>query len=411
MFPRRARVVAGLAMTLVMARPAATSADQRVAPATLDEATFLRRVLERSPRQEVHEARRRAAEAAIGAAAVRPNPTLGYEREAVPGRGTSDDFLRLGWTLDPAGRRGLAGEAARAGADAERAAVTRDAFLLAIEARGAYLDAAHARARLAGLDEARGALAAVVEALRSRAAQGDASSYDAERAALELDALDDERADARRALELARLRMGALLGEPATAYDAEGTLALPARPAEGALAPRRPDVDAALARARQAGRELAIARRGWVPRLELSAGVMAAQNGDDRGLGYVVGIGGELPLFDRGGAAAARSRAEAKRWEREARALALEAAGEGEQARRELVLRIEQAEAYAAGPARRAIDLQRRAAVAYREGDRPILELLDVHRGARQAAVRALELVYEARRAELALRRALGRDP
>jgi len=54
--------------------------------------------------------------------------------------------------------------------------------------------------------------------------------------------------------------------------------------------------------------------------------------------------------------------------------------------------------------------LQQRATVAYREGDRPILELLDVHRTARHVAVRALDLIYEARRAELAVRRALGRD-
>lgn len=409
MLPRIARVVAGLAMTFVVVRPVPTSADQRVVPSTLDEATFLQRVLERSPRRSVHDTRRRVADAAIDVASVLPNPTLSYEREAVPGLDASDDFVRLGWTLDLAGRRGLAMTAARAGADAERAVVERDAFLLGIEARGAYLEAAYARQRVAQLDDARVALAGITQALRSRATQGDASSYDAERSALELDTLDDERTDARRVLELARLRMGALLGESGTEYDATDAITLPPRPTEGRLVPKRHDADAALARARQADREHVIARRSWIPRLWLTVGMMSSRSADGNGVGYIVGIGGDLPLFDRGGAAAVKARAEVKRWRSEASALEVEATAETELTRRELLLRIEQAEGYAAGPAKRAIDLQRRAAVAYREGDRPILELLDVHRIARHASVRALELVYEARRAELAMRRALGR--
>ena len=410
MLPRITRVVAGLVTTLVVVHPVPTSADQRVAPAALDEPTFLRRVAERSPRRQVFDDRRRLATASIGVASVLPNPTLAYEREAVPGLDAHDDFVRLAFPVDVAGRRGLSAAAARAGADAEHATVERDAFVVQLEARLAYLDAAYARQLLARLDESRIALAAIADALRSRAAQGDASSYDAERAALELEALDDERASARRVLEVARLRLGGLVGEPATPHDAADAITLPARPPEGALVPVRPEVDAALARGRQAERERTAARRRWIPRLDVVAGMLSSASSDGQGIGYIVGIGGDLPLFDRGGASAARSRAEAKRWQSEARALALEAAAESEQARRELALRVEQAEAYAAGPAKRALDLQRRATLAYREGDRPILELLDVHRGARQASVRALELVYEARRADLHLRRALGRD-
>jgi len=410
MLPRNTRVVAGLAMTLVMVRSVPTHADERVGPPTLDEATFLTRVAADSPRHAVHEDRRRAAGAAVAIASALPNPTLGYEREAVPGLDAHDDFLRLGWTLDLSGRRGLGTAAARAGADAERSTVEREAQMLAIEARAAYLDAAHARLVVARLDESRMSLAAMVEALRSRFTQGDASSYDADRAALELDALDDERATAQRSLAVAQLRLGALIGEPAAAYDAIDPVTLPPRPSAGGESPRRPEIDAALARAVQAERESTAAQRSWIPRLELIAGVLASSSADGDGIGYIVGIGGDLPVFNRGTAAAAHGRAEAKRWRSEARALATEVRAEAEQARRELALRIEQAEAYAAGPALRAADLQQRATVAYREGDRPILELLDVHRTARHVAVRALDLIYEARRAELAVRRALGRD-
>lgn len=411
MLPRIPRAVAGLVMTLVVASPVPTRAEQRVALPTLDEVTFLRRVVERSPRHAVHEARARAAGAAVDAAAVLANPTLSYEREAVPGLETSDDYLRLGWTLDLAGRRGLAKSAARAGADAERATVAREAFVLELEARVTYLEAVRAKQRVAQLDQARSSLATIVEVLQSRAKQGDASSYDAERAALELDTLDDERTDADRALQVAQLRLGAAMGEPAAAYDATDPLTLPAPPIEGALAPVRPDVDAARARGREADRELAAARRSWIPRFELVVGMMSSTSSAGDGIGYVVGIGGELPLLNAGGAAAARSRAEVKRWESEARALTTEAQAESEQARRDLALRITHAQTYLAGPVKRALDLQRRANVAYREGDRPILELLDVHRTARHAVVRGLDLIYEARRAQLALRRALGRNP
>jgi outer membrane protein TolC len=408
MLPRINRAVIGAVVTCVAAAPALTRADEG-AIAALDEATFLQRV-RRSPRVRVHDARRRAADAAVGAATVLPNPTISYEREAVPGPGAADDFLRLGWAIDLSGRRGLARSAAQAGADAERASTARDALALEIEARLAYLEAAHARGLATQLEGARARLASIAEALRSRAKQGDASDYDAERAALELETLDDERADARRRLEGARLRLGALVGEPRAAYDASDAITLPAQPRAGSEL-RRADVDAARARARQAEREAEAAGRTWVPRLELVAGVMRSTSASGDGVGYILGVGGSLPLLDRGGAQEARGRAEARRWRGEADALAIEAEGEALQARRELIARIEQAAAYAAGPARRAAELERRAMVAYREGDRPILELLDVHRAARHAAARELELVYEARRAELALARALGGQP
>jgi len=411
MLPRNTRVVAGLAMTLVMTSAVPTHADERVGLPTLDEATFLKRVAAGSPRHAVHEDRRHASSTAAAVVSVLPNPTLAYEREAVPSLDAHDDFLRLGWTLDLSGRRALGASAARAGADADRLITVRDAQVLELDARAAYLEAAHARLVVARLDEARASLAGIVEALRSRFAQGDASSYDADRAALELDALDDERTTAQRVLATAQLRLGALMGEPAAAYDAIDPITLPARPAEAAPSPRRPEIDAALARAVQADHEVTAARRSWIPRLELVAGVLASSSTDGTGLGYILGVGGELPVFNRGDAAAAHGRAEARRWRSEARALASEVSAEAEQARTELALRIDHAETYATGPALRAADLQRRATVAYREGDRPILELLDVHRTARHVSVRALELIYEARRAELALRRALGRNP
>lgn len=409
MLMRSFRAWAGLVVVLATVHPRFTRADDS-APAALDETSFLARVAERSPRRAVLDARVRAATAASDAASPRINPTLSYEREAVPSLDASDDFVRLGIELDLGGRRGLARRAAGASARADRSDVEGDAHAYVLEARLAYLDAVHARELAARLDEARIALAGLVEALRSRARQGDTSSYDAERAILELDNLDDDRASAHRRLVIANLRLGSFLGEPATAYRASDPLTLPPGVTAPLPAPQRFEVDAALSRAARAELEARAARQSWIPRLDVTVGMIASRGVDSDGIGYVVGVGGELPLLERGTAAAARARAEARRWHAEAQALGVEASADIEQARRDLTARIAQAEVYAAGPARRAGDLARRAAVAYREGDRPILELLDAQRTARQSTLRAIELVYEARRAELALRRALGRS-
>lgn len=412
----RSRAVAGLVMALTLTSSVPTRADEGGLPPSLDEATYIKRVLDRSPQRAAFAERRRAASARAGAAAgPLPNPILSVEREAVSSIGVRNDYVRLGWSLDLSGRRGLTFAAAAAGADAERLDVDRDAYRFEVEARLAYLEAVYAREHLASLDGARTQLGQLVDVLTSRAKQGDASSYDADRAALELETLDDEIRSAQRALDLARLALGGFVGEPGQAYHPADALALPAKPA-GMNNPARPDVEAALARARQADREVRVAQRRWVPRFDLMAGLtaQASPTGDgigSDGIGYVVGVGGELPVFDRGTAAAARARAEAKRWRAEADALASDVRGEAAQAARDVLLRIDQAEVFIAGPAARATDLQQRAAIAYREGDRPILELLDVQRTARQTAVRSVELVYGARRAALVLARVIGRQP
>lgn len=394
-----------VAMPCVAILATASSATADVV--SIDEPTFLKRVTA-APHQRALADRSDAASASVDAAAVLPNPHLAYEREDVASLDSTDTFVRLGWPLDIAGRRGLSRDAARAGAEAERASVVQASLEVQLAARLAFLDAIYARERLARLDESRASLLAIVDSLRTRAAQGDASSYDSDRAALELDVLDDERLAARRVLVIARLRLGAFVGEPQTELDAVGTLALPVANATGT--PVRSDVAAARAKERQATLEKDAANRTWVPRLDLLVGIKLSTAGTEDGVGYIVGIGGELPVFDRGTAHATKSRAEAKRWRTEAEALTVAASAELEQARRELALRLEQANTYAAA-VRRAVDLQKRAAVAYREGDRTILELLDVQRTAREALVHAQELVYDARRAEIAVWRALGRTP
>ena len=55
--------------------------------------------------------------------------------------------------------------------------------------------------------------------------------------------------------------------------------------------------------------------------------------------------------------------------------------------------------------------LVRRAQLAYREGERPVFELLDAFRTARGVRLRLVELRHNARLAELDLARAVGQSP
>ncbi len=375
---------------------------------SLDESTFLAELQDRSPRLDASAARVRAAEAAIDIAGVRPNPSLSWEREAVPGLSTHDDFVRLSIPLDFSGRRSLGLAAARTEADAADADARHADFAVEIAARRAYARAAVSRQLLAALEPGRARLVELVESLQTRADSGDAAAYDAERAALELELLEDELAAARRDLDAARATLGGLLGTPETPIDAADDVALPIVVEVEDTA--RADVTAARRRAEASRTEARQARR-WFPRLELGLGLLVAGNDADTGVGYVISIGGELPIFDRGGAAARRAAAEAAMWDAEADALVVEADAAVVAARTALTASTTQARAFADGAAQRASRLTRGAEVAYREGDRSIVELLDALRVERTTTVRALELLLEARDAELDLWRALGRVP
>lgn len=406
----RSCVLVVLGVALCAPRPGSARADEA---RSLDEATFLAELRTRSPRLAAGAARARAADAAVGEHGLSPNPSLAYEREHVPGLGTHDDRLRLSWPVDLSGRRDAALAVARLAADATAAEVDADALAVELDARVAYAVAAAARERHDALAAARAPLAEITALLAERARAGDAATYDADRVALELDLVDDELRSAARTRDAARAALGGWLGDAATPVDATDDVPLPAAapdaPDGGDAAPRA-DVTAAHRRGDAARAEARLARR-WLPTLELGLGLQWSAAGDDDGLGYVVTLGGELPVRERGAARARRAAADAAAWDAEATARAAEAGAAVATARADLAAVAAQARAFADGPARRAAALTTGARVAYVEGDRGIVELLDALRAERAAVARALELRLEARLAELALWRAEGRSP
>lgn len=73
----------------------------------LDRAALAARLANGVPRVRAARARVDVAAAEVAVVGVRPNPGLGWEREAVPGRHASDDFVRVTVPLEVGGRRGL----------------------------------------------------------------------------------------------------------------------------------------------------------------------------------------------------------------------------------------------------------------------------------------------------------------
>lgn len=400
--------VVGVALLAPAAAPAAE-------PQPLAEADFVARVQASDPRFELYAARVDESRAEARDARRIENPTIAYDREEVFGDagGFADQFLRVAWPIDLSGRRGRRAGAAQRGVEASEAEAAFDGFLLVLDALEVYYDAAHARLRVHLLRESREELVRLVEVVRTRKSAGDASGYDLDRLELELGAHDDLLAGAEAELAGARRRVAALAGEPEALFDASDPLDLPALPADldelvQGAARGRPDHRAATLRADQADRELAAARRSWIPELVLTGGWKSSDLGDETAQGYVVGLVVELPLFDRGQGDQARSAARKRQWQAAARTIERDAAAAIRIAWEELALRIDQAKRYEETQVARVADLLRRAETAYREGDRPLFELLDAHRLAREVRLRRLEHRRDAKQAQLALWRAQG---
>ena len=381
-------------------------------------AEFLERFQRSDPRFEGLQGRLEAARAEVEAVRLLPNPSVAYDREEVfaSSRGFPENTVRLAWPVEISGRRGKRIDAAEAGARASAAEMERARFLLTLDALDLYHDAAVLRLRVGMLRERRDALATLLTAVRARASAGDASGYDLSRLEIELAAHDDLLSEAEQELTAARRSLATLLGEPGGMLDASDPLELPARPAAvTALVETsrtaRWDYLGSLRRVEQAEHELSSARRAWIPTLQLSGGIKTSDLGTETATGYTAGLSLSLPLFDHGQAQRASAVANKKLALSEARTLERAVPLAVENSHDELTLRLSQATRYEKEHIPKLDALLRQAEVSYREGERPVFELLDAYRTAREVRLRSLDLRRQAKRSELNLWRALGRRP
>jgi cobalt-zinc-cadmium efflux system outer membrane protein len=358
------------------------------------------------------------AAANVKVAGLFANPAFSYNREEVflDGRAFPENYMQAELSLDISGRRGLRVEGEKLGLQAARASSTRSRASLLIHALDVYWAAARARQNVRILQAERDSFGRVVEAVRSRASAGETSGYDLGRLELEVASVEDLVAEADRDLDAWQRRLAFLTGMPDTRLDAGEALSLPEDPGpvepllEQALEARM-DYQAARLQAAQAEREISAAGRGWVPTLVLSGGAKSVRVEERTAWGYLAGLSLGVPLFDHGQGESARAHARLKQSKAVQRSIEAQVRSEVLTTHGALVRSRAQAERFDRVQLPRVDQLVRRAEISYREGERPVFELLDAYRTTRAIRLRQIELKEKARLAENGLARATGQIP
>jgi cobalt-zinc-cadmium efflux system outer membrane protein len=148
-----------------------------------------------------------------------------------------------------------------------------------------------------------------------------------------------------------------------------------------------------------------------VPGVVLSGGAKSSTVDDQNAWGYIAGVAVSVPVLDHGQGDAAKAHARLRQAQAEERLIEAQVRSEVTTAHVALVRTLAQDERFDQTQLPRLDRLVRRAQVSYREGERPVFELLDAFRTARAVRLRSLELKRIARRSQLDLWRALGRQP
>ncbi|MCB9749629.1 MAG: TolC family protein [Myxococcales bacterium] len=208
-----------------------------------------------------------------------------------------------------------------------------------------------------------------------------------------------------------RARLAYLLNLDERGLVVDANLTLAAVPDKAAITragtTTREAVTHARAAAKAAETARARARWTWLPTLSLGGGPKFARI-PEQAYGYALGVSLSLPVFNNGQRFRAEARAQRALAVTRAEALTRTIAGEIESlyatyetARAELV-RFDRA------TARDVEGLLTAAQSGYTEGERTIVELLDAQRARTAVAERRLELLLNAKRAELRVRAAGG---
>lgn len=340
-----------------------------------------------------------------------PNPELFLSREDAAL--VTDHFFAVSQKVPLSGRLGLerAGAEADARAAADRVRAARQA--LRARARAAFYRLLLAQRKASTLEEARHRMAELVRILRAREREGTTSGFDRMRAERELADVEVDRREADLEEVHARLALTALIGtQEKTVLEARGELrsdeTLPSLGDLLSRAGERGDVAAIEQERRGAELRGRAASRIPIPEPTLLAGAKRTFTPQDADTGEILSLTFSVPVLNRGRRERALAEADASlartRHELELqRARAEIAAAHAEAvARREADLAYERA----ADPA----ELLRSAQIAYEEGERGILELLDAYRTATRVELRQLELSAGARFAQIELARVAGKE-
>lgn len=386
-----------------------TSAEARADAWT--ERDVVRAATETAPAVLVARARSALARAEQEAAGRAPDPSLAFEREETLGPGGAHATnVALVVPLDLSGRRSVLRALARAdAADAESdALLARNAAVAA--AVLAFYDVIASERRVEVASEAVRSIEEAARILARREEAGAASGYDRTRLELEAELATSTLADARARLESSRALLRAMLLPLERALPALRGELEPGAPPAVANAADRARRRSAIARARDALRAAndaeGSASSAWIPELSLTGG-LRIEGTDETRYGYVAGVTLDLPVFSGAAGLPAIARARAGVARARAESLEREARRDIAVAHARLVAAREELARFRAAVAERLELLRRGSQTAYREGTRPLADLLDAQHVENRIHEREIELAAEARRADVELRAAM----
>lgn len=383
-------------------------------PFTLADA--LARAREASPMREAAVRLAAGADDAARHAGRMPNPQFDVRIENLwpNGPGLSKDiFAVVNQLVELGGKRRIRRDIGAAERGVAAAQVGTADWSLAARVAATYLDALRLRRRVEVLEASRADLATAAGVMTRRFEEGLVAEADVLKVRTDLARVDLDMARARLEQDQRLIDLAYLIG--AAGPLEASRLAEPLVPtppvrepaALAALLDRHPDVRAVRARVTRARHALALEQSRRTPDALVTGGYKRTA-GIDTGVAAVVMT---LPIFDRNGAAVARTGGELRAAEAEERALNRRLAAEVESTS----LAARASAARAAGVARDLVGpaelVRAAAAVALAEGQVDVLRLLDAERVVREAKHVEIDARLDAVAAAIAARMAAGEEP
>ena len=333
-------------------------------------------------------------------------PGIGVDSRVIPGA-ESELEVTLSQSF-PLGRaRRARRDAQRAGANAMRADGAQQVVEHRFHVAHQFYTAMHHQERLQVLATRHRELAAAHAALQARLEAKDASDFEVERMGRELRQVALKQRREQVALDGALLQLGALVPDANGLTGVEGSLAPQTCPVE---APRSPRLVALEHQIDAAEHGRAAAGRGNAPELDTHVGWASVIGPDELAQGVVVGIGLRIPFWGYGDFAQDRAAAETQALSASKSMLEREIAGRTRRAA-ERCSRMTEIAAEAAASTAATEQLVARAAAGYAAAELSLLEFVDAQRALLEDRLDHLELVAEARAAELEWRYETGGWP
>ena len=378
----------------------------------LTEKELIERFLAHSPQQRELQAGLAALREELRGRTFYPNPTAIYTRE---GAGFAE-FFEFEQPLILTDRRRHLRDAGTAAVRASEYSIGQNMWELRSDLRVVYYRLLEAQEKQRIMRSAIGEFEKVVLILRQREAAGEGSRFDLIRAERELFESRADLSAVQAALVSLQNRLAAASLDPRLSQvRAIGDMTrLVSSPSVEDLIRRalahRQDYLATKAEIERFAKEELAARRLRIPDPVVRVGFKRGEGFPATRNGSVVAVTVPIPFFDRGQAKVAIAEAEQKRAQARLDFLERQIQAQVTAAHAAYTLRATMVEQYRRETEKSGMEIVGIAKIAYEEGEKTILELLDVYRVLRQAELRALELLAATKDAQIEIDRVVGEE-